>query len=116
MVLPGQITAQGWALAPIAVATRPEGAPLTVILRGKRMPGAEDGSGPVFQARPSRQRYGGYRRPAGAGQSTWRRRRARQGFRPRGRDMAAARESDSGPPLPRVVLAVVPVSVTHFPR
>jgi hypothetical protein len=43
MVLPGKITAQGWALAPIAVATRPEGAPLTVILCGKRMPGTEDG-------------------------------------------------------------------------
>ena len=48
MVLPGKITAQGWALAPIAVATRPQGAPLTVILRGKRMPGTEDGPGPVF--------------------------------------------------------------------
>jgi hypothetical protein len=41
--------------------------------------------------------------------------RARQGFRPRGRDMAAAPESDSGPPHPRLlVLAVVSVSVTHF--
>ena len=43
MVLPGKITAQGWALAPIAVATQPKGAPLTVILCGKRMPGTEDG-------------------------------------------------------------------------
>jgi hypothetical protein len=47
MVLPGKITAQGWALAPIASATRPQGAPLTVILGGKRMPGTEDGPGPV---------------------------------------------------------------------
>ena len=101
MVLPGKITAQGWALAPIAVATRPQGAPLTVILRGKRMPGTEDGPGPVLQARPSTQRYGGYRRPAEAGQPTWRRRRARQGYRPKGRDMAAAPESDSSPAAPR---------------
>ena len=40
---------------------------LTVILGGKRMPGTEDGPGPL-QARPSRQRYGGDRRPAEAGQ------------------------------------------------
>ena len=67
MVLPGKITAQGWALAPIASATRPQGAPLTVILGGKRMPGTEDGLGPL-QARPSTQRYGGDRRPAEARQ------------------------------------------------
>jgi hypothetical protein len=35
MIFPGKITAQGAALAPIAVATRPQGAPLTVILTGK---------------------------------------------------------------------------------
>jgi hypothetical protein len=46
MVLPGKITAQGWALAPIAVATRPTGSPLTVILPGNRMPGMEDGLRP----------------------------------------------------------------------
>jgi hypothetical protein len=46
MVMPGKIIAQGWALALIAVATRPKGAPLTVILRGKRMPGTEDGPRP----------------------------------------------------------------------
>jgi hypothetical protein len=46
MVLPSKITAQGWALAPIALATRPQEAPLTVILGGKRMPGTEDGPGP----------------------------------------------------------------------
>jgi hypothetical protein len=46
-VLPGKITAQGWALTPIASATRPQGAPLTVILGGKRMPGTEDGQAPV---------------------------------------------------------------------
>jgi hypothetical protein len=48
MVLPNKITAQGWALAPIALATRPQGAPLTVILGGKRMLGTEDGPGPVL--------------------------------------------------------------------
>jgi hypothetical protein len=46
MVLPGEVAAQGWALAPIAVATRPQGAPLTVTLGGKRMPGTEDGPDP----------------------------------------------------------------------
>jgi hypothetical protein len=85
---------------------------LTVILRGERMPGTEDGPGPVFAAAIIDTAYGGYRRPAGAGQPTWRR-RARQGFRPRGRDMAAAPESNSGPPPPASVLVVVPVSVTH---
>jgi len=40
MIFPGKITAQGAALAPIAVATRPQGAPLTVILTGKTMRGA----------------------------------------------------------------------------
>ena len=97
MVLPGKITAQGWALAPIAVATRPQGAPLTVILGGKRMPGTEDGPGPS-QVQPSTQRYGGDRRSAEAGQpDLGRRRRAPQGYRPKGRDMAAAPESDSSP-------------------
>ena len=48
MVLPNKITAQGWALAPIALATRPEGAPLTATLGGKRMLGTEDGPGPVL--------------------------------------------------------------------
>ena len=72
---------------------------MTVILRGKRMPGTEDGPGPVWQARVIGQRYGGYRLPAGAGRPTWRRRRARQGFRPRGRDMAAAPESASSPAI-----------------
>jgi hypothetical protein len=42
-VLPRKVSAQGLALAPIALATRPEGAPLTVTLRGERMPGTEDG-------------------------------------------------------------------------
>lgn len=49
-------------------------------------------------------------RPGGGG-------RARQGFRPKGRDIAAAPGSDSGPPLlPLVVLVVVPVSVAHSLR
>jgi hypothetical protein len=55
------------------------------------------GHGLIVQARSSTQRNGGYRRPTEAGRPTWRRRRARQGFRPRGRDMAAAPESDSSP-------------------
>jgi hypothetical protein len=45
----------------------------------------EDGPGPILQARPWAQRDGEHRRPAEAGQPTWRR-RARQGSRPRGRD------------------------------
>ena len=46
-VLPGKITLKGGAVfAPSQ--TRPEGAPLTVILRGKRMPGTEDGPGPFL--------------------------------------------------------------------
>ena len=40
---------------------------MTVILGGKRMPGTEDGPGPL-QPRRSTQRYGGDRRPAEAGQ------------------------------------------------
>ena len=40
MFFPGKIAAQGAALAPIAVATRPQGAPLTVILTGKTMRGS----------------------------------------------------------------------------
>lgn len=41
--------------------TRPEGAPLTVSLCGERMPGTEDGPGPVFASAASAQRDGGYR-------------------------------------------------------
>jgi hypothetical protein len=37
MVLPGKITAQRWALAPIAWATRPQGAPLTMTLRADNL-------------------------------------------------------------------------------
>ena len=40
MLFPGKIAAQGAALAPIALATRPQGAPLTVILTGKTMRGS----------------------------------------------------------------------------
>jgi hypothetical protein len=64
VVLPNKITAQGGRLRHPKDAT--VGSALTVILGGKRMPGTEDGLGPL-QARPSRQRYGGYR-PAKAGQ------------------------------------------------
>ena len=66
MVLPGKITLKGGACA--IRRTRPQGAPLTVILSGKRMPGTEDGQGPLLQARSSTQRNGGDRRPAEAGQ------------------------------------------------
>jgi hypothetical protein len=46
MVLPGKIPLKGGAVfAPSQ--TRPEGAPLNVILRGERMPGTEDGLGPL---------------------------------------------------------------------
>ncbi len=71
-----------------------------MVLPGKMMAGTEDGQGPVLQARSSMKRYGGYCLPAEAGRTDRRRRRARQGFRPRGRDMAAAPESDSSPALP----------------
>jgi hypothetical protein len=64
--------------------TRAQRAHFTVTLRGERMPGTEDGPRPVFQARPSAQRYGGYRRPAEAGRPTWRRRRARRASARRG--------------------------------
>ena len=40
LIFPGEITAQGAVLAPIAVATRPLGAPLTVILTGETVRGA----------------------------------------------------------------------------
>src|SRR5580658_7887913 len=102
MVLPGKITAQGWALAPIASATRPQGAPLTVILGGKRMPGTEDGPYPVWQARPSSQRYGGDRRPAGSGAARPGGGVAPVGLPPEGSaTLAAARSRTVAPPVPR---------------
>ena len=82
------------------VASEADDAPCDVS-RHRDVPGTEDGPPRSLQPRSSTRRNGGHRRPAGAGQPTWLRRRARQGFRPRGRDMAAAPESDSGPPLPR---------------
>ena len=98
MVLPGKITAQGWALAPIALATRPQGAPLTVILSGKRMPGTEDGPGPVCRHEALSLRYGGHRRPAEAGQPDLAAAARPQGYRPKGRDMAAAPSRTAAPP------------------
>jgi hypothetical protein len=47
MVLRLKITAQGWRLRHRRN-DAPEGAPFTVILRGKRMVGTEDGPRPVF--------------------------------------------------------------------
>jgi hypothetical protein len=67
MDLPGKITAQGRALAPIAVATRPKGAPLTVILLGKRMPGTEDGATAGLAGAVIGAAYGGYRLACGGG-------------------------------------------------
>jgi hypothetical protein len=49
---------QGWRAAPSK--TRPEGAPLTVILYGERMTGTEDGPGPGLCRR-------GHRRSVTAG-------------------------------------------------
>jgi hypothetical protein len=46
MVLPGKVALKGGAVfAPSQ--TRPEGAPLNAILPGERMPGTEDGLGPL---------------------------------------------------------------------
>jgi hypothetical protein len=114
MVLPNKITAQGWVLAPIAWATRPQGAPLTVILGGKRMPGTEDGPGPVWQARGigAALRRGlptcgsGAARPGGGG--------APAGLPPEGARHGRRPGVGQQPrQLPALVLAVVPVSVTR---
>jgi hypothetical protein len=94
-VLPNKITAQGWALAPIASATRPQRAPLTVILGGKKMPGTEDGPGPFAGATIGAAL--GWRPPTcGSGQPDLAAARP-QGYRPKERDMAAAPESGSSP-------------------
>ena len=65
------------------------------------------------QPRSSTRRYGGYRRPAERASRLGGGGRARQGYSPRGRDTAAAPESDVGPPLLPHGPGVVPVSVTH---
>ena len=85
---------------------------MTVILRGKRMPGTEDGPGPILQVRSSGQRNGGYRLPADAGRPTGGGPARPQGFRPKGRGVAATPESDSSP-CPFSAHGLVPVSVTH---
>ena len=74
------------------------------------MPGTEDGA-PVCAARHRvRRATTGL---AVAGLTPPRRRRARQGFRPRRRGVADARSADSSPALPveAFALVVVPVSV-----
>ena len=86
-----------------------------MILRGKRMPGTEDGQARSLQARASTQRYSGYRLSAEAGRTDRRRRRARQGFRPRGRDMAAAPESVSPPVLSPLRASVVVPPQSRIP-
>jgi hypothetical protein len=84
MVLPGKTTAQGRALAPIAVATRPQGAPLTVMFAVRGCRARRTGYGPVLQVRSSAQRNGGYRQPAEAGSRSGGGGRARRACRPRG--------------------------------
>ena len=71
-----------------------------MVLHGERLPDTEDGPGLVLQLR-------GHRRSVTAGTACLRKRGsrpsgggARQGSRPRGRDMAAAPEADSSPALP----------------
>jgi hypothetical protein len=73
---------------------------LTVILGGKRMPGAEDGPRPDFAGAAIEAPLRRVLPACGSGQPTWRRRRAPQGFRPQGRDVAAASESDCAPLSP----------------
>jgi hypothetical protein len=86
---------------------------LTVILRGKRMRGTDDRAWPGLRRRGHRRSVtAGTACLREAGRPTWRRRRARQGFRPVGRDMAAAPKSDM-PGLSAHGLVVVPVQVTH---
>src|ERR1017187_8738460 len=85
-----------------------------MVLPGKRMPGTEDGLGPFYRRDHRGSVTAGTADLRKRGSPTWRRRRAPQGYRPKGRDMAAAPESDSSPASsPALVLAVVPVSVTH---
>jgi hypothetical protein len=57
------------ALRAIALATRPEGAPLTVILRGEDARARRTGHVRSLQVRLSTRRNGGTGRPAGTGQS-----------------------------------------------
>jgi hypothetical protein len=77
-------------------------------------PARRTGHARILQPRSSGQRNGGYRRPAGAGQPTWRRRARPSGLPPERARHGRRPESDSGPPLPPpLVLAVVPVSLTH---
>ena len=102
------------ALCAIALATRPEGAPLTVILRGERMPGTEDGPRPDFAGAfidaalrrvPPTCGSGPADLAAAARPSGLPPERARHGRRPGVGQWPTA--------SPLVVLVVVPVSVTH---
>ncbi len=85
---------------------------MTVILRGKRMPGTEDGPGPILQVRSSGQRNGGYRLPADAGRRTGGGRCARRASARKGAAWPPPPESDSSP-CPFSAHGLVPVSVTH---
>ena len=76
-VLPGKISVKGGACA-IASATRPAGAPLTVIF-ARRQDARREEDGPVrYAGAVTGERYGLRHRPAGAGQLTGVRRRARR--------------------------------------
>jgi hypothetical protein len=86
----GRSPLKGGAVCAPSLATRPQGAPLTVILTGKRMPGTEDGPAPDFAAAVPSSALRREPPACGSGAAARRRRRARQGFRPRGRDMADA--------------------------
>jgi len=113
MVLPGKVTAQGSAVA--EQPTRPQGAPLTVILSGKKMPGTEDGPGPALQARgiePALRR--GPPTCGKRGSSTWRRWRARRATAEGARHNRRPGVGQWPRRLPRLVLVVVPVSITAF--
>jgi len=98
-VLPSTILTQGWREAPSE--TRPTGAPLTGIVLSKSMPGTEDGSGPVLQARPLALLNGRVPRTCGCGPAG-----PAVAARPSGLPPERARhgrrlESALCPPLPR---------------
>jgi hypothetical protein len=104
---------QGWRLRHRA-ATRPQGAPLTVILRGERMPGTEDGPSTDFAAAVIDAALRRVPQTCGSGAADL----AAAGAPVR----ASAREGATWPPpwsrtvptaSPHLVLAVVPVSVPH---
>jgi len=111
MVLPGKITVKGGACA--TRRARAPRAPFTVVLRGERMPGTEDGPGPDFagaaigaalrQVPPTCGKQGC--RPGGGG--------APVGLPPEGARHGRRPGVGQKPRRFRLVLVVVPVSFTH---